>query len=696
MLFRDLIEPRVCHLSAKQVIRLCLDVSLGWRCLSSVVGKMQEMLRVLCLVVAAFALTLPASAGEPAPAAPRPLSSAFDAMQAGRWATAKELAARSGPAAVTLIEWHRLREGYGSEQDIMDFLKAHPDWPGLELLRRKSELTVVQGDPKSVIAFFEKSPPQSGRAALGLATALQKEGRQGDAEVAVVLAWRTLDLTTDEHNAFMKDWAELLKPHHEARLDMALWRGLRDVALMLPLVDKETRALAEIRQDIEAGKTGALKRLGDQPANAKTNPHIAYALFNRHIKRGESDKAIKILLRQSALEGGLGQPERWAGWRRELARDRMRDGAAKTAYELAAGHGLIEGSSFADLEWLAGFIALTDLNDAEAAAGHFQRFMDKVETPISLGRAGYWLGRAQEALGNTEAAAIAYELGALHQTSFYGLLAAERGGFPVDKELSGSEAFPDWRTGAFVKSDVFQAGLLAYANGREELAERFFRHLALSLSRVELGQLGDAMADLGSEHLQVMVSKTAARRGIALPRSYFPLHPLKALELPVPAELSLAIARRESEFDQGVTSGAGAMGLMQLMPATAAEMARAIGVSGHSRTRIFEDWQYNARLGAEYLARMARRFDGNIVMMAAAYNAGPSRPARWMSRFGDPRGGKADIIDWIEHIPFNETRNYVMRVAESLPVYRARLGRDPHPVPFSEELNGSTFAIATD
>ncbi|WP_317056734.1 lytic transglycosylase domain-containing protein [Roseovarius rhodophyticola] len=654
------------------------------------------MLRTLSLVFAVLVLSPPVLAGEPAPVGPRPLSSAFDAMQAGRWSVATRLAERSGPGAAALIEWHRLREGYGSQQDILNFLKDHPDWPGLELLRRKSELTIAQGDPKSVIAFFENSAPQSGRAALGFAEALRAEGREGDAEVAVVLAWRTLDLTTDEHNAFMKDWAELLKPHHKARLDMALWRGLRDVALMLPLVDDETRALAEIRQSIEAGKTGALKRLEKLPKSAKSNPHVAYALFNRHIKRGERDEAIKMILRQSREADGLGQAERWAGWRRELARDRMRDGAAQTAYDLAATHGLVEGSHFADLEWLAGFIALTDLNDPETAVAHFQRFMDKVETPISLGRAGYWLGRAQEAMGNAEGAALAYELGALHQTSFYGLLAAERGGFPSDPELVGDEEFPDWRTAEFTKRDVFQAGLLAYANGRQNLAERFFRHLALDLNRTELGQLGDAMAALGSEHLQVMVSKTAARRGVALPGPYYPLHPLKSLELPVPAELSLAIARRESEFDQTVTSGAGAMGLMQLMPATAAEMARAIGATGHNRARVFEDWKYNAKLGAEYLARMAQRFDGNIVMMAAAYNAGPSRPSRWMSRFGDPRRGGVDVIDWIEHIPFNETRNYVMRVAESLPVYRARLGRDPHPVPFSQELTGSTFSAALD
>ncbi|MGK7753527.1 lytic transglycosylase domain-containing protein [Roseovarius sp. C03] len=628
---------------------------------------------------------------------PRPLSSAFDAMLAGRWTTAAQIAERAGPAAVTLIEWHRLRAGEGTPGEVLAFLTDHADWPGLDYLHKQAEGAMIGATPEEIVTFYEDRVPQSGLGALSYARALQKANRPGDADVALVLAWRTLDLSTAEHDAFLRARPELLKPHHEARLDMALWRGLRDVQQMLPLVDAATREIAETRLMIEAGADGADKRLELLPDAAQSNPHIAYALYNRHIRQDRPDDAIKLILRQSRLEGnGLGDAERWAGWRRELARDRMRDGAARTAYDLASVHGLVEGSHFADLEWLAGFIALTDLNDAELAVFHFQRLMDGVETPISLGRAGYWLGRAQEAAGNEAAAKLAYELGALHQTSFYGLLAAERGGFAFDRALNGRQTFPDWREAEFAQGEVFQAGVLALANGRVSLAETFFTHLADTLELKPLRQLGQAMDELGSPHLQVMVGKAAAQRGITLPAPYYPLHPMHELDLPVPMELALAIARRESEFDQGVASGAGAMGLMQLMPGTAAEVARRLGVTDHTRSRVFEDWAYNARLGSAYLAQMAAQFDGNIIMMAAAYNAGPARPPRWMTRFGDPRQDGGDIIDWIEHIPFNETRNYVMRVAESLPIYRARLGKEPHPVPFSQELAGSTLSPTVD
>jgi soluble lytic murein transglycosylase len=187
-----------------------------------------------------------------------------------------------------------------------------------------------------------------------------------------------------------------------------------------------------------------------------------------------------------------------------------------------------------------------------------------------------------------------------------------------------------------------------------------------------------------------MIGKRAARRTLTVPGPYYALHPMTDMDLPVPMELALAIARRESEFDHRVSSRVGAEGLMQLMPGTASDMARDLGLE-HDRARVLTDWAYNARLGAAYLDYLADRFDGNIVMMSAGYNAGPARPDRWIDRFGDPRRGAMDVVDWIEHIPFRETRNYVMRVAESLPVYRARLGRDPHPVPFSQELTGATL-----
>jgi len=650
------------------------------------------MARLLLAVTVLFGLVNASAAQERAARiAPRPLASALHAADAGRWEVAVRLALRAGPAAVALIEWERLREGLGTPADILAFLAAHPGWPDGPDLHRRGEGALVGADTATVLSYFKGRRARTGTGALAHARALLERGQTGEAEAELVLAWRTLDLTPEEHDAFIAAHGPLLEPHHEARLDMALWRGLRDVDQMLPLAGETARALAEARRKIAKGDDVDDASL---PEGGAQNAGIAYERFIRHVRAGRSEAAIALILQQSLLPDGLGEPDRWGGWRRYLARAEMREGRAETAYRLAAIHQLVEGRNYADLEWLAGYLALAYLEAPQLALDHFQRFRAAVDSPISLGRAGYWIGRAQEALGDPEAAAIAYGLAARHQTSFYGLLAAGRAGIAPDTALSGKPPDGEWRNADFVRSPLFQVGLLLRAEDRPALAERFFVALAGTLDAGGVAGLGQALDELDEPHLQVMVGKEAAKSGLVVPAPYYALHPLSGMDLPVPAELALAIARRESEFDPGVQSAAGAQGLMQLMPGTARDMARALGIA-HDRARVLADWRYNARLGAAYLAGLVRRFDGNVVMVAAGYNAGPGRPLQWIEARGDPRGGtEEEIVDWIEHIPFRETRNYVMRVAESLPVYRARLGRDPLPVPFARELAGSTLRAA--
>ena len=230
------------------------------------------------------------------------------------------------------------------------------------------------------------------------------------------------------------------------------------------------------------------------------------------------------------------------------------------------------------------------------------------------------------------------------------------------------------------------------ASGELSTAERFWTHLAEQLITEDAALLGQAAIDVGQPHLAVMIGKRVAQRGITIAGPYYALHDAIKLDLNMAPEMVLAIARRESEFDPVVQSHVGARGLMQLMPATAKDVARDLDISAlHTTDRLTADPEYNALLGSEYLSQMAGRFNGNVVMVSAAYNAGPSRPTRWMDTYGDPREGDIDIVDWIEMIPFRETQNYVMRVTESLPVYRARMGKNPLPQPFTEELTGTTL-----
>lgn len=647
------------------------------------------MLRVLAIVVSLKLLLCSVAFADDADR----LARAMDLMRKSQWEDALAEAGSPGSIARDVIEWHRLRAGLGNADSVISFLDHRPDWPGLDWLRRKSEAAMTVLSTEDTLAFYAQTPPQSPEGVLTHARALIANGQKGDGEAELVLAWRTLPMGSNIQKDYLRQHRALLAPHHNARLDRMLWDGHTVSARqMLSLVDDGHRALAEARIALRDLAPGVDTRISAVPDSLQTAPGLAHDRFVWRDRKDRDDDAIDLLLERSTNAASLGEPEKWASRRAKLARQQMRAGNPKRAYQIAASHFTTEGSAHADLEWLSGFIALRQLDDPATALRHFQNFDAAVRSPISKGRAGYWIGRAQEALGDSDGAHAAYAMGAQYQTSFYGLLAAERIGRPFDPVLANPPELPPWRDAPFMDTSVLTAGVFLLDAGQLNLAERFLTHLVESLDPVQAGQLGNMALDIGQPHLAVMIGKRAARQGMVLPAAYYPLHPLADQNLPMAAEMNLAIARRESEFDPSVVSGAGARGLMQVMPATAVSVATDMGVlAAHDTRRLTREWKYNAKLGARYLAGLAGGFNGNVVMMAAGYNAGPGRPLQWMLDYGDPRTGAVDVIDWIEFIPFNETRNYVMRVTESLPVYRARLGKEALPIPFSRELIGSTL-----
>ncbi|MCV6585382.1 MAG: lytic transglycosylase domain-containing protein [Marinibacterium sp.] len=653
-------------------------------------GAVALMARATFMLLVCLAAALPAAAQSD-----RPLGQALTAMQRGDWDGARALSARDGPVARDIIEWHRLREGFGSHDEVTGFLDRRPDWPGEAWLLKQSEPAFGDAPRSAVLAHFAEHPPQTAEGHLIHADALTDAGRTGEADASLVLAWRTLPMGRSVQELFLRDHRALLAPHHADRLDQMIWNNDYDSAdRMLPLVADGPRKLAQARLALLRTEPGVDSRIAAVPDALADDPGLAHARFVWRDRKGRDDAAIDLLLAQSTSPDTLGQPAAWGPRRRVLARQEMRDGNPNRAYEIAARHYMVpdDGYAYADLEWLAGYIALRKLDDPATALRHFQRFDAAVLSPISKGRGAYWMGRAHEALGDERAAKLAYADGADYQTSFYGLLSAEKVGLPFDDRLIGPTAPANWRDAPFTRKSNFEAGLLLISAGDPNLAERFITHLAESLDATEAAQLGEAALSMDRPHLAVMIGKRVATRGIVIPRAYYAVHPVGLRNYPMAPEMTLAIARRESEFDPRVISGAGARGLMQVMPGTGEDVARDLGIlSGHSRARMIDDWRYNARLGTFYLAELAESFDGNVVLMAAGYNAGPRRPIRWMDERGDPRHSRVDMIDWIEHIPFRETRNYVMRVTESLPVYRARLGQPAHPLPFSQELTGSTL-----
>lgn len=653
------------------------------------------MTRVLAMLMAVILFSIPSQ--RPALAdAVGDLRAGLYEMRKGDWNEALRVSGPRGSVARDVIVWHWLREGFGSSGDVLVFLDRRPDWPGLAWLRRKSEPSFTGARPDRALKFYQDIPPQTAEGALNYAVALMAKGRQGDAEADIVTAWRTMPMGSGLQKDYLENFNKILKPHHTARLDRMLWDGhLVSAGQMLPLVSTDQRKLAEARIALQKRQPGVDGKVAAVPDSLANSPGLAFDRFVWRDKKELDDSAIDLMLQRSTGPEALGEPDKWAEGRRRLARLEMRQGSASRAYDIAANHHMTPemGYGYADLEWLAGFLALRKLNDPDTAVRHFQNFSTAVQSPISKGRGGYWLGRAYAAQGDAEKAYEAYASGADYQTSFYGLLAAEEIGRPFDTELSNPRRAPHWKEAAFANSSVLEAGLLLLRAGEDNLAERFLTHLVEELDTQQANQLGDLIIELKEPHLAVMIAKRAATKGVVLPAAYYPVHPVADMGLPMAKEMTLAIARRESEFDPVVISGAGARGLMQVMPATAKLVARELGIlSGHQTGRLTSDWKYNAKLGANYLSGLAADFNGNVVMMSAGYNAGPRRPISWMNRYGDPRAGEVDVVDWIETIPFSETRNYVMRVSESLPVYRARLGQPALPVPFSQELVGSTLA----
>lgn len=628
-------------------------------------------------------LMLPLQVGASPSAEGAALAQAIEQMRTGNWRGAAVAVRPAGDVGRDIIEWHRLRQGGQAPFDAYrDFLARRPDWPGLDLLQTRGEGSIPEdADPSEVLAYFGERLPETGTGVLRLVEAHRSLGHAGDAEAIAVLAWRTRTLTPEIETSLLGLYRPLLAQHHTARLDDLLWRGEVTAARrMLQYVPEGWQKLAEARLALAAQAPGVDQRIEAVPAALAGDAGLAYERFNWRVRKGRSEDAIALMAERSTAPEALGRPEHWANWRRIYARQLLRDGETTAAYTLASQHFLVEGSQFADLEWLAGYIALRKLADPELALFHFDRFSAGVQTPISLGRAGYWRGRALAALGDAEGAAAAYADGALYQSSYYGLLAAEAGGLPFDPTLSGLETFPKLEESPLRQNSVLTAGLLLLDAGDDPQAERFLSHLVESLPREQAGTLANLMLEKGEIHIALMIAKRAAEGGVVLPAAYYPISPIMQRDLPVSKDLALSIARRESEFDPRVVSPAGARGLMQLMPGTARDVAGELKIP-YDRDGLTDDPAYNVTLGSTYLAGLIEVFGPAPVLVSVGYNAGPGRSLDWVSRYGDPRSEDVDVVDWVENIPFRETRNYVMRVAESILIYRARISGETGSAP---------------
>lgn len=613
---------------------------------------------------------------------------ALSAADTRDWTTARAAATRSGPMAEALVGWQALRAGYGDFGDYLAFTKANGDWPGLAVLRERGDDKLRPDLPAQDIKdWFGDRLPETRRAEEAYLKTLSPTA----AKAEVQRFWLTQPLDGPEEAALLEAHSAELTPLMAARaaamLDQQEWSQAQRLLAKLPEAD---RPLLAARIALQSGRDGIDDMILALPDAQRADPGLTLDRFLWRVRAKQHEGAQALMLEASTSAEALRVPDAWAEMRVDYARLAMRNGDWTQAEKLATPHFLDKTNKhYPDLEWLAGFAALHQ-DAPDRALDHFLHLETVVGSAISTARALYWQGRAYEALGDAAAANAAYVRAAAMPGVYYGQLAAEKVAtpMPADYAVPGRavDTLPDWRGTKLSESTVFEAGLWLLATGRLDEAQRFFLHLSETADPQDTVRMARLMIEAGAPWHGLRLSKRAADKGLIYPAAHFPLTGLESAELGLPPELVLSISRQESEFNHTVRSHVGARGLMQLMPGTAEEMARKLRVP-YEVARLTTDPAYNAQLGAAYLQGLKDRFGSSTALIASGYNAGPGRPAKWLNDFGDLRRD-FDPVDWVELIPFDETRNYVMRVTEAMPIYRARIHGKPAPIVPTFDLTG--------
>jgi len=566
------------------------------------------------------------------------------------------------------------------------------DWPRAGRRQAAAErlLETAGKTPQQVVDWFAGAEPATAQGAMALASAYRGLGRTADATALIKRWWRDRSFEAEPQRAMLARFGDVLTiDDHVRRADVLLYGShgpaARDMVNLLPANQQEA---ARVRIALRAETRDANDLLNALPADAAQTPGVAFERASYLRRKGLDTLALAQLQYFPREVANPEQGDRIWDERRRLVLAALRASDSKAAYAAAADSGLKTGADAADAEFDAGWIALTKLNDPKAAGEHFAALERIGTSPITRGRALYWQGRAAAALGDKAARDDFYARAAQYNTTFYGMLAAEKLGqrlvLPPDPVITPAAK------AAFEGREPVQATRLLFDYGQRELFRAFVLNLDDTLpTREDEAQLVDLARNYGEMDTSMRAARAAAQRGFILAQRAYPVRDLPESGGAAEPALVLGITRQESGFDPNVRSGAGARGMMQLMPSTAAILARRIGVS-YSPGRLDEP-DYNMRLGANYLGQLVTQFSGSYVMATAGYNAGPGRPTQWATFCGDPRGGATDPVDYIECIPFSETRNYVMRVMENMQVYRARLNGGSAPITLSADLKRGAY-----
>ncbi len=610
------------------------------------------------------------------------LKQVIAAAQKGRDADAdKAEATIRDPVAKTLAEWVILRSNDTSPgfQRYADFIANHPDWPHASLFARRAEDALWNDgiEDATVLGYFANRHPITAKGRYVLAHALLAKGDRAGATALVRYAWRYQDCGTAVEDKVIAMFGKMITPDdNKVRMAQRFYQHDSEAALRAAhRLGGNELVIAHAWAAVLAHSHQAKARLDAVPAGARNDPGYIFARTRWLIGKDDYEAAARLMAQAPRQGGPLIDSDAWWRQRRILVRDLLDKHDPKSAYRVAVEAVTPSRNVYrVDKYFTAGWIALRFLHDAKTAASLFAHIPQGTKNPHALSRGEYWLGRAAEAMGEKVKAKGFYERAAKYTITYYGQLARAR----LDLRnlaLRGPPKFTEAQKKILSRLEIVRAARLLFALDERDLLASMYASLGESGHDVA-GMA--ALAALAGEHkdarAMVLLAESAVRHGLPLDYYAYPVTGLpdyKPIAAPIGRAMAYSIARQESHFHQKVVSSAHAMGIMQVTPEAGRDTARRYHVH-YNRHRLYSDPVYNMQMGAAELSHLLSYYHGNYLLTASAYNAGLGRTRQWMGVYGDPRDPKVDPVDWVERLPYSETRNYVQRILENLEVYRAR------------------------
>jgi soluble lytic murein transglycosylase len=606
--------------------------------------------------------------------------SIFKQIEKGNWSLALKKSKKINNKVLNdLIYWLYLnkKKNNANFYDYQNFITQNTNFPNKSYLQYLSEhkINTESISPKEILNHFKKNEPVSSFGKLRLGEALIASGETERGKKLIKENFIIANLTGFELSHFIKNYSEIIKLKDLIRrAEWLAWENKSgQLRSLMPYLTRDYKALYKARYLLAIRLHGVEYAIKNVPNKYKNNQGLLYQRLQLKIKKDKIDSALNLLLKAKSDKENFNRPDKFWNATSIITRHLVYKKKHLAAYKIASKHHLNKGSNYSEAEWLSGWIALSFLNNPKLALKHFLNMAENAYSPKSRSRAAYWCAKTYEALDQQNLAENWYISGGAYPTTYYGQLSFQKI-FP-NKKIS----FPklpivsDKIKNDFDNNQWVKAVKILKAINRTKYSKNILIYLSKMDNKPENEFLATKLAmDIGQKNYAIKISKRASKQKRYYLNFNYPIIDVPKIvankKMP-PAELILAVIRQESEFNVTAKSHRGALGIMQIMPDTARDVSKKTKIS-YNVSKILRNQKYNIRLGSYYLEMMLEKYKKSFPLALAAYNAGHKRVDRWLDINGDPRQNNISFEEWIELIPYKETRNYVQRVLENLIVYK--------------------------